>query len=338
MTAPSKTAPGAPGPAWDVRYLPPPDRHGIAGLLLGAISNGDRDGGESSDTRSPRPLMICVHGYTRQPLEHLEVFAPWARSRGWDLLLPIFGEDRHPAFQRLRARGRSRRPDLALRDLVARAAPAQAHRRWLLFGYSAGAQFVHRFALVHPQHVAAMALGAAGWYTWPDAEIPFPRGWGCPRDPSLVLHPAAFLQAPMAVWVGERDGQVDRHLRQDPRTVAQQGQGRLDRAQAWIQALDRVRLARGLDALPPVSTVPDAGHSLTACNRRGDLGASVTAFLAAHAHRCEGPAEVSAKVDLSRPAPWPPAAPVAAAPAAGTAATGPRAAPAARPRWPAPAG
>ncbi len=161
MTARAKHALAAPSPAWDVRYLPAPDRHGIAGLLLCAGSDRDREGADSIDLRSPRPLMICVHGYTRQPLEHLDVFAPLAQARGWDLLLPVFGEDRFPAFQRLRARGRSRRPDLALLDLVARAAPAQAHRRWLLFGYSAGAQYVHRFALVHPHRVAAMAL--CGW-------------------------------------------------------------------------------------------------------------------------------------------------------------------------------
>lgn len=337
MTAHAALPQSAPPPAWPLRYLPAPDRHGIAGLLLRASpSVEDPSGGLAGPggAVSSRPLMICVHGYTRQPLEHLDVFAPLAQARGWDLLLPVFGEDRHPAFQRLRARGRSQRPDLALIDLVARAMPAQVGRRWLMFGFSAGAQFVHRFALVHPQRVAAMALGAAGWYTWPDAEVAFPQGWGPPRDPSLALCPEAFLKVPLAVWVGERDGGVDRHLRQDPRTVAQQGLGRLDRAQAWLQAIAQVRQAQGLCAPPALSTVPGAGHSLARCNRRGRLGASVAEFLAAQAHRCDA----RPGADLTRPAPWLPAAPAAAAPAAQTAATSPRAAPADRPRSPAPAG
>jgi pimeloyl-ACP methyl ester carboxylesterase len=37
-----------------------------------------------------------------------------------------------------------------------------------LSGHSGGAQFVQRYALAHPERVAASVLSSAGWYTFPN--------------------------------------------------------------------------------------------------------------------------------------------------------------------------
>ena len=50
--------------------------------------------------------------------------------------------------------------------------------KYNLFGFSAGAQFVHRFILFKPSaRFDKVIAGAAGWYTVPNLSIPFPYGY-----------------------------------------------------------------------------------------------------------------------------------------------------------------
>ena len=49
--------------------------------------------------------------------------------------------------------------------------------KYNMFGFSAGAQFVHRFIQFKPNaRFDKVVAGAAGWYTVPDNTIPFPYG------------------------------------------------------------------------------------------------------------------------------------------------------------------
>lgn len=229
----------------------------------------------------PRRLLICVHGFTRQPLEQAEAFAPLAQAQGWALLLPLFDESRHRRYARLRPPGanpRRMRADLALIALVDDLADRYALPRngWGLFGYSAGAQFAHRFALLHPDRLSALALGAAGWYTWPERTRRWPHGLtDAPGEVDLM----AFLRLPIRLWVGERDSEPDRYLREDGELNDWQGPGRLQRAQRWAASIARAREPLGLPA-PAVLEIPGAGHSFVACQRRGRLAQAVVGFIA----------------------------------------------------------
>ena len=52
-----------------------------------------------------------------------------------------------------------------------------SQEKYNLFGFSAGAQFVHRFILFKPNaRFEKVVAGAAGWYTVPDTSIAFPYG------------------------------------------------------------------------------------------------------------------------------------------------------------------
>jgi len=233
----------------------------------------------------PARLLVCVHGYTRQPLDQLQAFGPLAAARGLALVLPLFDERHHRRYQQLRHPRRGTRSDLGLLRALARLAAAEAldDRRLFLFGYSGGAQFVHRFALVHPGRTAALAIGAAGWYSWPDEAVPWPAGLGgtaqaLDQAPDLV----AFLRLPVALWVGERDNTADALLRNEPGLAELQGHHRLERAQRWAAAVRAAAQARGLHQPAPVHTLPRAGHDFATCHRRGDLAGQVMAFFDRH--------------------------------------------------------
>ena len=151
---------------------------------------------------------------------------------------------------------------------------------WHVFGFSAGAQFAHRFALAHPQRVAALAVGAAGWYTWPDTQRPWPEGLaGVEGWLGRAVDLPAFLRLPVAVWVGERDTQRDAALRSTPQLDAWQGASRMERARRWVQALRAVAQAHALPANAALRIVARSGHDFAQCARRGALAASVVEFL-----------------------------------------------------------
>jgi poly(3-hydroxybutyrate) depolymerase len=230
-------------------------------------------------------VVVCVHGYTRQPLDQLRAFAPQVADRGDTLVLPLFDERHHRRYQQLLHPRRGTRSDLGLLRALGRLAQTLGldDRRLFLFGYSGGAQFVHRFAMAHPDRTAALAIGAAGWYTWPDATSIWPAGLGgATQRLGRPLDLDAFLRVPVALWVGERDNVADALLRSEPGLAEQQGHHRLERAERWAAAVRAAAQARGLPQTAAVHRLPRAGHDFAACQRRGDLAGQVMHFFDQH--------------------------------------------------------
>lgn len=235
--------------------------------------------------RAAAPLAVCVHGYTRQPLEQLQAFAPLAAAAGFALVLPLFDERRHRRYQQLLHPRRGTRSDLGLLRALSRLAEGARvdERRLFLFGYSGGAQFVHRFALCHPGRTAALAIGAAGWYTWPDEAVPWPAGLGgSAQRLGRTLALESFVQLPIALWVGERDTVADHLLRSEAALGERQGAHRLERAQRWAAAVRAAARALGVVQPAPVHLLPRAGHDFGTCHRRGALADQVMRFFEQH--------------------------------------------------------
>lgn len=230
---------------------------------------------------SARPggaIMACVHGISRNPRQHLRMMAPLAERYGVVLVAPLFRKERFPAYQRLAPDVHGLQPDTLLRRAVREVSAASGAdaRRLYLFGYSGGAQFVHRFMMRRPERVVAYALGAAGWYTFPDDSQRFP--YGLRRNPALgigELDPAAFLQVPGLVLVGERDDRRGSALRFTNRVVAAQGDSRLVRGQRWTAAMNDAAVDRGLPAPISFETLPRSPHSFSRSMRRGAMGEKV---------------------------------------------------------------
>lgn len=226
------------------------------------------------------PLMVSVHGYTRQPVEHAVAFAPLAAARGFGLIVPLFDERHHRRYQQLAHPLRGTRSDLGLLggiDQIAAAHGIDASRLYL-FGYSGGAQFVHRFAMLHPERTAALAVGAAGWYTMPDTGAAYPRGLdGLEARFGSAADVEAFLRLPIHVWVGERDDRSDSYLRQDSGLDTAQGLGRLQRARRWTDALRAAATARGIAADVGLTVLQGQGHDFARCADAG-LAAEVLAY------------------------------------------------------------
>ncbi len=230
-------------------------------------------------------VLVVVHGISRNAEEHAHRFKRLAKQYGIVLIAPLFPKATFPDYQRLGRSGKGGRPDRLLRailDEVNDLTGADVSRVYL-FGYSGGGQFVHRYAMAYADQVAAVAVGAAGWYTFPDLAARFPRGLKT-RSKWLKSHlkPEAFLKVPMAAFVGERDvrrGSERPELKQSVKVDAQQGLTRLERGRHWIEAMRAAAAAHGLTTAYQYEVLPHASHSFKASMKHGHLGQRVFDFL-----------------------------------------------------------
>jgi poly(3-hydroxybutyrate) depolymerase len=220
------------------------------------------------------PVFVTVHGISRNFVEHATLFAPFAERYGVVLVAPIFAKDTHDDYQRLWHEGSGRRADSTLDAVLAEVDTLTgAHtNQFYITGFSGGAQFAHRYTMVHPERILAAVINSAGWYTFPDSEVAYPYGI-CP-SPELKgvrFRPRAFLRVPITVFVGGADtGSVN--LRQNPEVDAQQGKTRRERAHRWVAAMQRAARERGEKPLVTLETVPGIGHSFREFMEHGDLG------------------------------------------------------------------
>lgn len=219
------------------------------------------------------PVLASIHGISGNAQEHAARFAPLCEQHGVVLLVPIFAAELHHDYQRLGREGRGNRVDLLLDRLLAEVASlsgadvVQIH----LFGFSAGAQFAHRYALAHPHRVARAAVTAAGWYTFPDPRQRFPYGIRPVRTlKGVQFNPEQFLRVPIEVLIGSLDTTLE-DVRSTERTVAQQGATRLDRARNWVAAMRNAATAFGLRPQVKLTEVPGVGHSFTTFCEQGAL-------------------------------------------------------------------
>jgi len=235
--------------------------------------------------------LVLVHGISRNALEQLGAFVPLAATVGRPLLAPVFDRKAFPRYQRLAHRGV--RADRAFQAMLAEAGDRFeiTTGRVDLFGFSAGAQYVHRFALLAPDSVRRLAVSSAGWYTFPDPERRFPVGTRSIRSkdrgplPMPEFDPRGFAGLPMLVLVGERDVQVDENVRSTPGTVRRQGITRRDRARRFAEAWRSFAAAEEIECDIRHHLLPRCGHSFSKCVRRGALAHEVMDFLEGRSRR-----------------------------------------------------
>ncbi len=228
------------------------------------------------------PLLVAVHGYSRNAAEQIERFAPLCAAAGIVLAAPHFDVERFKDYQRLGQRGV--RADHALDAMIAelRGSLDMLLGRVSLFGFSGGGQFVHRTVMAHPKRFLNAAVAAPGWFTFPNREHAYPLGVRGARKPLGVrLRPEAFLRVPILVAVGEHDADENgENLRRETRLDAQQGTSRLERAARWVRAMQDAASAHGCPPLARLALIPNASHSFADCMDNG-LGELVLAHVGA---------------------------------------------------------
>jgi pimeloyl-ACP methyl ester carboxylesterase len=228
------------------------------------------------------PPLVVVHGRSGRAARHFHAFLPAAIRLNLPVIVPTFDPDRFHGYQRLAG---AEGPLAALRAL--HATLDDAHQALGvdtshvdLLGFSGGAQFAHRHALLAPEQVRRLVVAAAGWYTLLDPARGFPYGTAAaPASGGVAADVDAFLRIPVHVLVGERDVVREASLRSSGAINRQQGPNRLTRALRWIDHVEDAARLRGVESCITFDLLPGCGHSFAEAVRRGSLVERALGFL-----------------------------------------------------------
>lgn len=219
-------------------------------------------------------ILVLVHGVTRRAAEHIFRFREAADRSGVILIAPFFSKARYGQYQQIVDPRSGTRADLALFDMLDEMArrTGVSVRRLHLFGYSGGAQFVHRFSMIHPDRVQTMVAASAGWYTMPDPDRLYPMGIASHPVQGMAFAPDRFLAVDRHVFVGSEDRLRDESLRISADLDTLQGLNRLERARRWFDAMEEASHRQSVrPARSSFQTIRGVGHSFGSSARRRSL-------------------------------------------------------------------
>lgn len=216
------------------------------------------------------PLIVAVHGSDRDVSELVSGLRPVANSSGASIIAPLFHtSDGIPlsadGYKFLNAGGIDYRSLLI--QMVRQAAPD--HGQVYLFGFSGGAQFVHRFAYFSPIPLSGVIAVAPGNVTLIRDDLDW---WPGLRGSAAALEAApdiaALRSTPMRIAVGDQDrfGGLITRPQGSPFGAEHSdlaGQTRTARAQALAESLR----SAGISA--EYHPIAGAGHSLSAATEFG---------------------------------------------------------------------
>jgi poly(3-hydroxybutyrate) depolymerase len=219
-----------------------------------------------------RQVVVVLHGVQRDADRYRDEWRPIAERHGVLLLVPEFGSEKFPGtrwynFGNLQDEaGAAMAPAAwsfhAFDRVVAAAMQAAGAARpgYVLYGHSAGAQFVHRFLLLTgAPRAEAVVIANSGSYTLPVMDRPFVEGLGgTAADPATLR---AVFARPVQLHLGEADTDPNHaSLPRQPWAVAQ-GSHRFARGWHFFDVSRRAAASMGAPFAWRVVTVPGVGHS-----------------------------------------------------------------------------
>ena len=110
---------------------------------------------------------------------------------------------------------------------------------YMIYGHSAGGQFVQRFMLFYDSpYVEKAVIGSPGWYTFPDISLNFPYGV---RNIPYITPEAIqkYLAKPVILQLATGDTIRESYLRKTPEAEAQ-GRNRYERGNRFYQYIHQV--------------------------------------------------------------------------------------------------
>jgi poly(3-hydroxybutyrate) depolymerase len=226
----------------------------------------------SAATPADAPVLFVMHGVGRNAEEYLDDWIELATQKQFLVVVPEFSKAEFPGEEAYNSGNmfdktghptpRERWSYSMIEPLFDALEPQLGHHRkdYMLFGHSAGAQFVHRFVYFMPEARYTRAVAAnAGWYTLPSLDVAFPYGLkGSTIDVAALR--AAWAR-PLVVLLGEADiDPKSSALRHTPEADAQ-GLYRFARGQFFYA---QARAAAATSHAPfnwTLATAPGIAHS-----------------------------------------------------------------------------
>ena len=188
-------------------------------------------------------VFIAFHGFGRNGAEYCKALRKLAEKRNMLIVCPELTERKYPGagwYQEggiMDTDGHVREKEKRTFSVVDRIVEevksrTQATGKVILFGHSAGGQFVHRWALLGGKKVVdVIAVANSGWFTMPDRDIDYPYGIKNVGVTDKEL--AEAFAKPVILFMGGNDVGRKPPFRDTPEADAQ-GMNRMERCTKYF--------------------------------------------------------------------------------------------------------
>ena len=226
-------------------------------------------------------LVMVLHGMGRNGEDYLDSWIPYAEENNLMVVAPEFSDEQLIGFVGSLSDGGfeyrystgnvvswfSR--DLSekewyftsvehLFDAFLRS-DSQLMNRYVLYGHSAGGQFVHRMAMFKPDARFDLAIAAnSGWYTTPDNEQNYP--YGISGAPKVQERINLSLQRPLVLFLGAEDKPEQGGFRTRSEAM-KQGKSRQQRGEHFFEVAQKNASSRGLNLGWQLKYAERVGHN-----------------------------------------------------------------------------
>lgn len=228
----------------------------------------------SACATKPCPLVIAMHGVTRNAVQTRDNWLTIAEEKGLIVVAPHLDRERFPT-RLYQQGGVVGEPDRAkwLYHTIERlydhlVAEGRAEKGgYVLFGHSAGAQFVHRMVLALPEARYKIAITAnAGFYTLPTGAAAaggYPMPYSLEGTPITEAERAKALQRPMLLMLGDQDNDPNHYQLNNSDGAKAQGPHRFARGQFFFAAAEAEAKRLGVPFGWKKIIVPGVDHDNT---------------------------------------------------------------------------
>jgi pimeloyl-ACP methyl ester carboxylesterase len=219
------------------------------------------------------PIVIVMHGWSREAQRYFDDWKAVAAEKNFVIVVPHFpvsdfetANDYNQGHVFDKASGTLRPPqqwtfaaiEALFDNVVERIGSTQAE--YILYGHSAGAQFVHRYLYYVPDARVQLFIAAnAGWYTMPEFETGYPYGL---RDSAIDEQAlSAAFGKNLVLLLGKEDVDFSDPNLRNTAEAKRQGVNRFARGLTMYDVAKRSAAEIGTDFNWRLVLVEDANHS-----------------------------------------------------------------------------
>lgn len=227
------------------------------------------------DANTHTPIVFVLTGLNRDADKYRDAWVENARKNKLMVIAPHFSQQEYPGSDGYNLGNLINRQtgklnptsewaftviDSLFTDMQKQGITQQ--KNYYLFGNSAGCQFVHRMLTLTPQPNVKVAIcAAAGWWTMPNNQTPWPYGLGnapIAVSQQQLIH---YFSLPVLITVGSKDNNPNHPLlRRSPQAMAQ-GNSRLQRAKTYFMTAEQLAQQDKVPFNWQFTTLPKVGHS-----------------------------------------------------------------------------
>ena len=190
-------------------------------------------------------VLFIIHGASRDVNKYLEAWIDDAENKNIILVAPHFKKDSFKYYSTLGLASSSGKMmddsktnlsnSIALFFNIFKSKYSLSTDKYLIFGFSGGSQFVHRYMMYGKDtRIEKAVLGSAGWYTFLNNE-PFPFGIkNMPLDKKRIDW---FLSRKVLFILGKSDNDPNHPTLNSNKKAIEQGEHRYERGQNYFNSL-----------------------------------------------------------------------------------------------------